>query len=878
MSEMPEMFAPRPYQSDAIKALISGWQGSGNRLAVVLPTGAGKTVVFANLISELLPQLDGKRALVIAHREELLDQAAAKVRAVRPDLRVGVVKAERDEHQDVDVVVASIQTLAVERRREAIRDIGVVIVDECHHAAAPSYMTVLEHFGAWRGLPVAGFTATMTRADGGLAEVWQEVVFTLDILEMIEDGYLCDVRGKRVIVEGLDLDAVRTRAGDLQDGQLGQALEDSDAGPVVARAYQEHAAGRPGVVFTPTVATAQSMAEAFTAAGIPAAAVWGDMGRDERAAALDRYRSGDVQVLANCMVLCLDTETEVLTDKGWTSHREMTTAHRVANWDQGSVFFKEPYEVVVRDRGEDEDMYVLETPRRSIRVTGRHRMLYRTSRSGPYKKAPVDDLVGRLVGLPTTGMAEPEQPVDLTTDECALIGFWLGDGSINRPGGGVEYTMSQSVTYPRIVQWVDDLLQRVGIDHRRYDKSHYGIPHIRWSLPRGTGSKSQRRIGVKRFEAYLDKSGSDLLWNLSKPQFDALLTGLWHADGNHGQAENGLPQGFAIYGCTSPLLEKLQAIAAVRGWACSYRPHYTPRDGHRQLYRLWFHARTEHRMGGTDPRYRIQKETAPWQPEKVWCVRTETRNIITRRRGSVTVMGNTEGFDAPWTSCAVIARPTKSAGLYCQMAGRALRLSEGKTDALILDVMGASTRHKLASIVDLTGRAVTVSDEKQTLREAARASEEETRCRLDVSRVQVEEFDLFHTSTARWLRTDSGVWFIPAGDAVFVFLVRNPVDRTYWMRRFDPERGVVGPKQDEPLPLPDAKAWLERQARAMGSRWLASRSAPWRARPASVKQLGFCRMKGIAVPPGSTAGEVSDLQAVHQFSTILNRLGVSAAA
>ncbi len=541
MSEMPEMFAPRPYQSDAIKALISGWQGSGNRLAVVLPTGAGKTVVFANLISELLPQLDGKRALVIAHREELLDQAAAKVRTVRPDLRVGVVKAERDEHQDVDVIVASIQTLAVERRREAIRDIGVVIVDECHHAAAPSYMTVLEHFGAWRGLPVAGFTATMTRADGGLAEVWQEVVFTLDILEMIEDGYLCDVRGKRVIVEGLDLDAVRTRAGDLQDGQLGQALEDSDAGPVVARAYQEHAAGRPGVVFTPTVATAQSMAEAFTAAGIPAAAVWGDMGRDERAAVLDRYRSGDVQVLANCMVL-------------------------------------------------------------------------------------------------------------------------------------------------------------------------------------------------------------------------------------------------------------------------------------------------------------------------------------------------TEGFDAPWTSCAVIARPTKSAGLYCQMAGRALRLSEGKTDALILDVMGASTRHKLASIVDLTGRTVTVSDEKQSLREAARASEEETRRRLDVSRIQVEEFDLFHTSTARWLRTDSGVWFIPAGDAVFVFLVRNPVDRTYWMRRFDPERGVVGPRQDEPLPLPEAKAWLERQARAMGSRWLASRSAPWRARPASVKQLGFCRMKGIAVPPGSTAGEVSDLQAVHQFSAILNRLGVSAAA
>ncbi|WP_245879199.1 DEAD/DEAH box helicase [Streptomyces reticuliscabiei] len=541
MSELPETFTPRPYQVDAIKALTAGWTGLNNRLAVVLPTGAGKTVVFANLIGQMLDKLDGQRALVIAHREELIQQAADKIRAVRPDLRVGIVKAERDEHQDVDVIVASIQTLAVERRRNAIRDIGLIIVDECHHAAARTYLDVLEHFGAWRGLPVAGFTATMTRTDGGLAEVWEEVVFTLDILEMIEDGYLCDVRGKRIIVEGLDLDAVKTRNGDLQDGQLGQALDDSGAAKVVAEAYRQHAADRPGVVFTPTVDTAQSMAEAFTAAGIPAAAIWGDMPKGDRAAVLDQYKTGAVQVLTNCMVL-------------------------------------------------------------------------------------------------------------------------------------------------------------------------------------------------------------------------------------------------------------------------------------------------------------------------------------------------TEGFDAPWTSCVVIARPTKSAGLYCQMAGRGLRLFKDKKDALILDVMGASTRHKLASIVDLTDREVVMSDEEQTLREAVREAEEKAKRVIDFSRVQVEEIDLFHGSATRWLKTESGVWFIPVGDAAFVFLIRNPVDRTYWLRRFDVSNGVVGPKRDIPLPLADAKAWLEQQARTMGSRWLAARSAPWRNRPASVKQLNFCRANGIRVPHGSTAGEVSDLQAVHQFTTVLNRLNVMAAA
>lgn len=545
MPELPETFKPRPYQTEAIEALNTGWAASANnRLAVVLPTGAGKTVVFANLILEHLQHLaaQGKRALVIAHREELLAQAADKIRGVAPSLRIGFVKAERDEHLDVDVVVASVQTLAVKRRRKAIQDIGLIIVDECHHAAAPSYIEVLRHFGSWDGVPTAGFTATMHREDGGLADVWDEVVFTLDILEMIEDGYLCDVRGKRITIPGLNLDKVKTRNGDLQEGQLGQALDDSGAAEIVAEAYRLHAGDRPGVVFAPTVATAQSMADAFNDAGIPAAAIWGDMPKEARQTALKWYETGQVQVLTNCMVL-------------------------------------------------------------------------------------------------------------------------------------------------------------------------------------------------------------------------------------------------------------------------------------------------------------------------------------------------TEGFDAPWTSCVVIARPTKSPGLYCQMAGRALRLWEGKKEALILDVMGASTRHKLASIVSLTGREVDAAeDDERSLREIVRETEEKAKRVADLSHIQVEEVDLFHGSSARWLRTASGVWFIPVGDDAYVFLVRDPADRRYWLRRYDAVGGLVAPKRDVSLPLTEAKAWLEQQARATGSRWLTGRAAAWRSKPASVRQLNYCRMKGIQVPPGSTAGDVSDLQAVHQFTEVLNRISHMVAA
>src|SRR5436190_21331894 len=169
---MPETLPLRDYQRAAIDALHAGWQAGGTRLAVLLPTGAGKTVVFSHLAAE--QHARGIRTLVLAHRDELIQQAAGKIRAVAPHLRVGVVKAERDEHRDVDVVVASIQTLAGTKRREAIRDIGLVVVDEAHHAAAPTYMETLQHFGCFDRTPAAGFTATMKRENGGLAEVWEE--------------------------------------------------------------------------------------------------------------------------------------------------------------------------------------------------------------------------------------------------------------------------------------------------------------------------------------------------------------------------------------------------------------------------------------------------------------------------------------------------------------------------------------------------------------------------------------------------------------------------------------------------------------------------------------------------------------------------------
>jgi superfamily II DNA or RNA helicase len=294
----------REYQREAVDATHEAWARGVQRPALVLATGLGKTVIFAHAITEYA-KVSGRRVVVLVHRDELKDQAVSKLRSVAPYLNIGVVKAGENDC-DADVIVASVQTLARAKRREGIRNVGLVVVDECHHATATSYLDVLEHFGCFspeRGTFALGVTATMRRADGiGLGQVWQEIVYERDILWGIRHGYLADVEGKRIVVDDMDMRAVRSAAGDYRAADLGDAFEDSSAPQVIAKAYAEHGAGRQGVAFTPTVATAHQLAEVMTGAGIEAKAVDGAMATAERQAVMRGHERGDFPVLTNCMV------------------------------------------------------------------------------------------------------------------------------------------------------------------------------------------------------------------------------------------------------------------------------------------------------------------------------------------------------------------------------------------------------------------------------------------------------------------------------------------------------------------------------------------------------------------------------------------------
>lgn len=307
--DLSETLSPRPYQNECIRAVLDAVSNGKRRPAVVLPTGSGKTVIFSHLSRHWNDYGFPGRILILVHRDELVRQTVEKLRAIAPHLVVGIVQADLDEHEGAHVVVGSVQTLRKLHRLDNITlsgRIGLVIVDECHHASAESYVTVLNALGCFNpdaDTVAVGFTATLSRSDmKSLGDVWEYVAFRRDILDMIPK-YLVDVSGKMVTVEGLSLSQVAMRGGDFQVGSLSDALLSADAPDFIADAYMEHAADRKGIVFTPSVATAEAFSDALCRRGVEARMVWGGMDKEARRDVLRDAHEGRVQVLVNCMVL-----------------------------------------------------------------------------------------------------------------------------------------------------------------------------------------------------------------------------------------------------------------------------------------------------------------------------------------------------------------------------------------------------------------------------------------------------------------------------------------------------------------------------------------------------------------------------------------------
>lgn len=308
----------RDYQRIALDKIYDAWHIGTMRPAVVLPTGAGKTVIFAHLCREFAESRPaGKsRILILVHRDELVLQTVEKIRSVS-DLHVGVVKAAQNEI-DAQVIVGSVQTLRKPARLALIGARDLVIVDEAHHAAADSYVSVLTGLGCMDNRTYAvGFTATMVRETAGksgteLADVWNEIVYQLDILDMIPD-WLVDVEGRAVTIDGMTLAQVKMTRGDFSETSLSDMLLSHEAQKITADAYHEHARNedgtyRKGVLFAPTVRCAQAFAEALNEKGIKAVTVHAGTPDEERRLIIKRFRAGEFDVLSNCGIFTEGTD------------------------------------------------------------------------------------------------------------------------------------------------------------------------------------------------------------------------------------------------------------------------------------------------------------------------------------------------------------------------------------------------------------------------------------------------------------------------------------------------------------------------------------------------------------------------------------------
>lgn len=345
----------RPYQQEDRLATADAFLHKGiTRALGVWPTGGGKTVMFSELHLEPSMQqwlqrypVSRQKILVVAHRDELIDQAVKKLQHSNPDLIIEVEKAGRRASPLADVIVASVPTLTAsngKRLRKLDPDqFRIIVIDEAHHAISPSYLAIIQHFGflppahfmegtrpqkaegrdkllqwqrdrlsAWDDTPpdrlLLGVTATPKRGDNvGLEAVFQHIVFNRTIRELMEWGYLCRLKAYRVTTS-TSLDDVQTRAGDFAQEALAATVNQDPRNAKAVRAYLDYAKGRKGVTFCVNVAHAVSMADTYNQAGVPAAAIHGMLSDERRKELIDKFRSGEIQMLTNCQILTEGTD------------------------------------------------------------------------------------------------------------------------------------------------------------------------------------------------------------------------------------------------------------------------------------------------------------------------------------------------------------------------------------------------------------------------------------------------------------------------------------------------------------------------------------------------------------------------------------------
>ena len=286
----------RPYQSEAKAAVFTQWDKGARKTLVVLPTGCGKTIVFAKVAEECVRP--GNRVLILAHRGELLEQAADKIKK-STNLGCATEKAEQSCLGSwFRITVGSVQSMQREKRLSQFSDdyFNVIIIDEAHHCISDGYQKVLQHFPDAK---VLGVTATPDRGDmRNLGEFFESLAYEYTLPKAIREGYLSPIKAMTIPLQ-LDLSGVSIQSGDFKAGDIATALD-----PYlhqIADEMMKYCRDRKTVVFLPLVKTSQKFKEILNEKGFKAAEVNGES--KDRAEVLEAFDKGEYNVLCNSMLL-----------------------------------------------------------------------------------------------------------------------------------------------------------------------------------------------------------------------------------------------------------------------------------------------------------------------------------------------------------------------------------------------------------------------------------------------------------------------------------------------------------------------------------------------------------------------------------------------
>ncbi|QIX01345.1 hypothetical protein AMS68_006862 [Peltaster fructicola] len=314
----PPKIELRDYQQQSIASVIEYLSRGERRLGLSLATGSGKTVVFSHLIDRVpSPTPEATRTLVLAHRRELVEQAARHCRDVYPNKTLEIEMGKMNASGTADITVASVATIGRRLEKYNPATFKLIIVDEAHHITAPSYTSITSWFGldgkmgeASPGhVALVGVSATFSRADGiSLGSAIDHIVYHKDYLEMIDDDYLSGLI-ITTVQTGVDLSQVKLSKGDFTTGSLSKAVNTEASNALTVRSWLSKAEGRHStLVFCVDIAHVQYMTAEFRKHGIDARMITGDTKTDLRSETLLAFKNAEFPVLVNCGIFTEGTD------------------------------------------------------------------------------------------------------------------------------------------------------------------------------------------------------------------------------------------------------------------------------------------------------------------------------------------------------------------------------------------------------------------------------------------------------------------------------------------------------------------------------------------------------------------------------------------